>query len=60
MGTSSGGGCCDCGDVEAWKRDPYCDEHNVCFERLARITSKKIIILLSTFRLRKRRLKVAL
>lgn len=29
MGTSSGGGCCDCGDVEAWKRDPYCDEHNV-------------------------------
>ncbi|XP_054260913.1 E3 ubiquitin-protein ligase UBR2 isoform X2 [Macrosteles quadrilineatus] len=27
MGTSSGGGCCDCGDVEAWKNDPYCDIH---------------------------------
>lgn len=29
MSTSSGGGCCDCGDNEAWKRDPYCDEHIV-------------------------------
>lgn len=27
MSTSSGGGCCDCGDCEAWKRDPYCDQH---------------------------------
>lgn len=27
MGTSSGGGCCDCGDIEAWKQDPYCDIH---------------------------------
>lgn len=27
MGTSNGGGCCDCGDVEAWKQDPYCDIH---------------------------------
>ncbi|XP_055680876.1 E3 ubiquitin-protein ligase UBR1 [Lutzomyia longipalpis] len=27
MGTSNGGGCCDCGDAEAWKRDPYCDQH---------------------------------
>lgn len=29
MATSGGGGCCDCGDVEAWKHDPYCDEHVV-------------------------------
>lgn len=29
MSTSSGGGCCDCGDNEAWKHDPYCDEHIV-------------------------------
>lgn len=29
MGTSGGGGCCDCGDSEAWKQDPYCDEHTV-------------------------------
>uniref|UniRef100_A0A2M4A3M0 E3 ubiquitin-protein ligase n=2 Tax=Anopheles triannulatus TaxID=58253 RepID=A0A2M4A3M0_9DIPT len=28
MATSGGGGCCDCGDVEAWKRDPVCDDHN--------------------------------
>ncbi|GAB0094295.1 E3 ubiquitin-protein ligase [Sergentomyia squamirostris] len=27
MGTSSGGGCCDCGDTEAWKREPYCEQH---------------------------------
>ncbi|XP_050074197.1 E3 ubiquitin-protein ligase UBR1 [Anopheles maculipalpis] len=27
MATSCGGGCCDCGDVEAWKRFPVCDEH---------------------------------
>ncbi|XP_031834567.1 ubr1 ubiquitin ligase [Nomia melanderi] len=27
MGTSGGGGCCDCGDVEAWKRDPFCNIH---------------------------------
>ncbi|KAJ8942266.1 hypothetical protein NQ318_008010 [Aromia moschata] len=27
MGTSCGGGCCDCGDVEAWKKDPFCKIH---------------------------------
>lgn len=27
MGTSGGGGCCDCGDTEAWKNDPYCKTH---------------------------------
>lgn len=29
MATSSGGGCCDCGDVEAWKKAPFCDIHIV-------------------------------
>lgn len=29
MGTSGGGGCCDCGDKEAWKNDPYCETHTV-------------------------------
>lgn len=29
MSISGGGGCCDCGDTEAWKRDAYCDEHIV-------------------------------
>lgn len=29
MGASFGGGCCDCGDREAWKQDHYCDEHRV-------------------------------
>lgn len=29
MSTSSGGGCCDCGDEEAWKNYHYCDEHEV-------------------------------
>uniref|UniRef100_A0A182FB21 E3 ubiquitin-protein ligase n=1 Tax=Anopheles albimanus TaxID=7167 RepID=A0A182FB21_ANOAL len=28
MATSGGGGCCDCGDPEAWKKDPVCDDHN--------------------------------
>lgn len=27
MGTSSGGGCCDCGDIEAWKKYPFCTIH---------------------------------
>lgn len=27
MSTSGGGGYCDCGDPEAWKSDPACDEH---------------------------------
>uniref|UniRef100_A0A182R7J8 E3 ubiquitin-protein ligase n=1 Tax=Anopheles funestus TaxID=62324 RepID=A0A182R7J8_ANOFN len=27
MATSGGGGCCDCGDVEAWKKFPFCEEH---------------------------------
>ncbi|XP_037934845.1 E3 ubiquitin-protein ligase UBR1 isoform X2 [Teleopsis dalmanni] len=27
MSTSGGGGCCDCGDEEAWKKDYYCAEH---------------------------------
>lgn len=29
MSTSGGGGCCDCGDQEAWKRDPSCEEHSL-------------------------------
>lgn len=29
MGTSGGGGCCDCGDTEAWKSGPFCDIHVV-------------------------------
>ncbi|XP_068622953.1 E3 ubiquitin-protein ligase UBR1 [Battus philenor] len=27
MGQSSGGGCCDCGDTEAWRRNPFCELH---------------------------------
>ncbi|XP_026164597.1 E3 ubiquitin-protein ligase UBR2 isoform X5 [Mastacembelus armatus] len=27
MTTSGGGGFCDCGDAEAWKRGPYCQKH---------------------------------
>ena len=27
MASSGGGGYCDCGDVEAWKRDAFCDYH---------------------------------
>ncbi|XP_075234618.1 ubr1 ubiquitin ligase [Lycorma delicatula] len=33
MGTSSGGGCCDCGDTEAWKKEPYCDIHVVGLQK---------------------------
>ena len=29
MGTSTGGGCCDCGDTEAWKCGAFCDIHIV-------------------------------
>ncbi|CAK9818916.1 E3 ubiquitin-protein ligase UBR2 [Anthophora plagiata] len=27
MSTSSGGGFCDCGDIEAWKKEPFCNTH---------------------------------
>jgi E3 ubiquitin-protein ligase UBR2 len=27
MSTSYGGGCCDCGDPEAWKKDFSCEDH---------------------------------
>ncbi|XP_030297754.1 E3 ubiquitin-protein ligase UBR2 isoform X1 [Sparus aurata] len=27
MTTSGGGGFCDCGDAEAWKKGPYCQKH---------------------------------
>lgn len=27
MSTSYGGGCCDCGDPEAWKKDFCCEDH---------------------------------
>lgn len=27
MSTSYGGGCCDCGDSEAWKKDFSCEDH---------------------------------
>uniref|UniRef100_A0A4W4FNW4 E3 ubiquitin-protein ligase n=1 Tax=Electrophorus electricus TaxID=8005 RepID=A0A4W4FNW4_ELEEL len=32
MTTSGGGGFCDCGDTEAWKKGPYCQKHepNIC------------------------------
>lgn len=33
MGTSYGGGCCDCGDVEAWKQDAYCQIHKLGLEK---------------------------
>ena len=29
MATSYGGGCCDCGDPEAWKKDYFCEDHAV-------------------------------
>lgn len=27
MSNTDGGGCCDCGDVEAWKQHPACSDH---------------------------------
>lgn len=32
MGISVGGGCCDCGDTEAWKKEPFCKIHLVGIE----------------------------
>lgn len=40
MGTSAGGGCCDCGDSEAWKQDACCDEHKVS------VNSNRFIIII--------------
>lgn len=33
MSTSQGGGCCDCGDPEAWKKDAYCESHLAGLEK---------------------------
>ena len=27
MFASGGAGCCDCGDLEAWTKDPHCNKH---------------------------------
>lgn len=35
MGQSGGGGCCDCGDTEAWKRDPFCELHSVIIKDIS-------------------------
>jgi len=31
--TSHGGGRCDCGDIEAWKQDAYCQTHKIGLEK---------------------------
>ena len=33
MSTSGGGGYCDCGDVEAWKTEPFCKVHKRGLDR---------------------------
>ncbi|XP_074503572.1 E3 ubiquitin-protein ligase UBR2 isoform X2 [Sebastes fasciatus] len=33
MTTSGGGGFCDCGDAEAWKKGPYCQKHTTATTR---------------------------
>ncbi|XP_075902159.1 E3 ubiquitin-protein ligase UBR2 isoform X1 [Nelusetta ayraudi] len=33
MTTSGGGGFCDCGDAEAWKKSPYCQKHTPAASR---------------------------
>lgn len=44
MSSSGGGGCCDCGDDEAWKRDHYCELHLVSVSACS--TSHKMFHLL--------------
>lgn len=39
MGNSGGGGCCDCGDKEAWKKAPFCDIHIIGTQEQAEIKS---------------------
>lgn len=31
---SSGGGFCDCGDLEAWKQDPFCEDHGITVDQV--------------------------
>ncbi|XP_015515354.1 E3 ubiquitin-protein ligase UBR2 [Neodiprion lecontei] len=40
MGTSSGGGCCDCGDPEAWKNDSSCSIHKAGIQFKSRPRNK--------------------
>lgn len=49
MGASFGGGCCDCGDSEAWKQDHYCDEHKVNEIETNSIHSLSVLIICICF-----------
>lgn len=33
LGTSYGNGFCDCGDIKAWKRDAFCETHNLGLQK---------------------------
>nr|CAB3267469.1 E3 ubiquitin-protein ligase UBR2-like [Phallusia mammillata] len=44
--SSGGGGCCDCGDVEAWNKFPSCNEHDVMSEHSAADAQAKLPTLL--------------
>uniref|UniRef100_A0A4W6E091 E3 ubiquitin-protein ligase n=1 Tax=Lates calcarifer TaxID=8187 RepID=A0A4W6E091_LATCA len=38
MTTSGGGGFCDCGDAEAWKKGPYCQKHTPTDNNIRSVT----------------------
>jgi hypothetical protein len=40
MHVSRGGGMCDCGDREAWKREPCCTIHEVSEQAMVREINK--------------------
>uniref|UniRef100_A0A3Q2Y0B2 E3 ubiquitin-protein ligase n=1 Tax=Hippocampus comes TaxID=109280 RepID=A0A3Q2Y0B2_HIPCM len=47
MTTSGGGGFCDCGDTEAWKKGPYCQKHtpttNKDSEEVSKLLSSPLV-----------------
>lgn len=40
---SSGGGFCDCGDLEAWKHDPFCEDHGCIVDKVSVDSSFQIL-----------------
>uniref|UniRef100_A0AAR2LK17 E3 ubiquitin-protein ligase n=1 Tax=Pygocentrus nattereri TaxID=42514 RepID=A0AAR2LK17_PYGNA len=48
MTTSGGGGFCDCGDTEAWKKGPYCQKHEPNIRQI-KLNGLEVVTPLSLF-----------
>jgi hypothetical protein len=45
LSTSSGGGCCDCGDEEAWRQGASCELHSAKSEDSAGEVGNSMVVM---------------